>query len=49
MGFTCVCVCVCVCAQLCSAVCDLMNCSPAVSLLCPWNFPGKNMRMGCID
>ena len=33
----CVCVCVCVCAraractQLCSAVCDLMNCSPSVS------------------
>ena len=40
------CACVQVCAQLCSTLCDPMDCSPA-SLLCPWDFPGKNTGMGC--
>ena len=30
-------------AQLCPTLCDPMNCS----LLCPWDFPGKNTGMGC--
>ena len=30
-------------AQSCLTLCDPMNCS----LLCPWNFPGKNTVVGC--
>ena len=41
--YVCVCVCVCVRAQWWPAFHGLW---PA-SLLCPWNFPGKNTGMGC--
>ena len=39
---------VCVCAQLLSMSRSLQpyDCKPT-SLLCPWNFPGKNTRVGC--
>ena len=30
-------------AQLCSTLCDPMDCS----LLCPWDFPGKSTGVGC--
>ena len=33
-------VCMCSVAQLCLTLCNPM-------ILCPWNFPGKNTRMGC--
>ena len=33
-------------AQLCPTLCNLMDCSP-VRLLCPWDSPGKNTRVGC--
>ena len=33
-------------AQLCPALCETMDCSPA-RLLCPWNSPGKNTGVGC--
>ena len=36
------CVCVCSVTQLCPTLCDPMDCNPA-RLLCPWNFPGKNI------
>ena len=39
----CVCVCVCSIAQLCLTLCRPMDCR----LLCPWNFPGKNIGVGC--
>ena len=32
-------------AQSCLTLCDLMDCSPSVSL-CPWNSPGKNPGVG---
>ena len=39
----CVCVCVCVCESLiCVWLCNVMDCR----LLCPWNSPGKNTRVG---
>ena len=43
----CVCVCLCVCsiAQLCSTL-KSHGLGPT-RLLCPWNFPGKNIGMGC--
>ena len=39
------CACVHVRALSCPTLCNPMDCSPA-SLLCPWNFPGKNTGMG---
>ena len=51
----CVCVCVCVCMCLCAHACMhsvvsyslwLHGLYPA-SLLCPWDFPGKNIGVGC--
>ena len=56
LGIPCVCVCVCVCvntcicccsvAKLCLTLCNPMDCSLA-RLLCPWDFPGKNIGAGC--
>ena len=31
--------------QSCPTLCDPMDCKPA-SLLCPWDFPGRNTRVG---
>ena len=44
----CVCVCMCVClvTQLCPTLCNSLNCSPP-GLPCPWDFSGKNTRVGC--
>ena len=44
----CVCVCVCVCsvAQLYLTLCDPHGLYPN-RLLCPWDFPGKNIGVGC--
>ena len=45
--YSCICVCVCVC------VCSVMSVSLGLhglqptSLLCSWNFPGKNTEVGC--
>ena len=40
--------CICVlAAQSCLTLCNPMECSPRVRLLCPWNFPGKNIGAGC--
>ena len=33
----------CLVTKLCLTLCDPMDCR----LLCPWDFPGKNTRMGC--
>jgi len=44
--YVCVFVYVCVWAQLCSTLCDPMYYSLPGSL-CPWNFPGRNTRVGC--
>ena len=47
--YVCVCVCVCVHTHAFSHVrlfCDPLDCRPP-SLLCPWDFPGKNTRVGC--
>ena len=33
--------------QLCSTLCDPMECSPPDS--CPWDSPGKNTEVGCHD
>ena len=33
----------CLCAKSCPTLCDPMDCT----LLCPWNFPGKNTGEGC--
>ena len=33
--------------QSCLTLCNPMECSPRVRLLCPWNFPGKNIGAGC--
>ena len=43
--YVCVCVCVCVClvTQLCLTPYNTMDCR----LLCPWESPGKNTRVGC--
>ena len=38
--------CGCLVAKSCLTLCDPMECSPA-RLLCPWDFPGKNTRVGC--
>ena len=32
--------------QLCSTLCDPLDCSPP-SILCPWDSPGKNAGVGC--
>ena len=32
--------------QSCLTLCDLMDCKPT-RLLCPWDSPGKNTRVGC--
>ena len=37
---------VCVCTQLCPPLCNLMHCSPP-GFLCLWDFPGKNIGVGC--
>ena len=51
----CVCVCVCTCSCMCVCVCVLVAqscptlCNPGLQparLLCPWNSPGKNTRVG---
>ena len=37
-------------SQSCPTLCDPIVCSPTLnppSLLCLWNFPGKNFGMGC--
>ena len=42
-------VCVCVCVIGCSVMCNSLRphgLSPT-RLLCPWSFPGKNIRVGC--
>ena len=31
----------------CITLCDPTDCSPPDSLLCPWDFPGKNTSVGC--
>ena len=33
-------------AKSCPTLCDPMDCSPPSRLLCPWNFPGKNTKVG---
>ena len=34
--------------QPCLTLCNVMNCSlPGSSVLCPWDSPGKNTRVGC--
>ena len=43
-----VCICVCVCVVTsCPILCDLMDLSPPIGLLCWWRSPGKNTGMGC--
>ena len=42
----CVCVCVCSVAQLYLTLCDPHGLYPN-RLLCPWDFPGKNIGVGC--
>ena len=47
---TCVCVCVCVgCMLSCSFMSDSLwsHELQTTGLLCPWDFPGKNSRVGC--
>ena len=45
--YICVCVCVCVCgAQSCPTLLRPHELQPA-RFLCPWDFPGKNTRVGC--
>ena len=39
-------VCVCSIAKPCRTFCDLLDCSPS-RLLCPWDFPGKNIGVDC--
>ena len=34
-------------AQLYLTLCDPMDYSPQRRLLCPWDFPGKNIRVSC--
>ena len=31
--------------QLCQILCDPTDCSLTTRLLCPWDFPGKNMTL----
>ena len=38
---------VCSVVQLCPTLCDPMNPMEPARLLCPWDFPGKNTRVGC--
>ena len=38
--------CCCLVAKWCPTPCDSVDCSPP-RLLCPWDFPGKNIGMGC--
>ena len=38
--------CACSVAQSCLTICDPMDCS-SPRLLCPWDFPGKNIGVGC--
>ena len=47
--FVCVCVCVCVCVLSCSVMFDSLwpHRLQSTRLFCPWNFPGKNTRVGC--
>ena len=33
--------------QSCPTLCDPMDCSHPPRLLCPWDSPGKNTRVGC--
>ena len=40
------CVCVPTHAQSCQSPCDPIDCSPA-RLLCPWDYPSKNIKVGC--
>ena len=40
-------VCIQVCVLSCSIVSNSLETTIASRLLCPWNFPGKNTRMGC--
>ena len=51
MYILCVCVCVCVCACTQSLQSHLTLCDPVdkwpTRLLCPWDFPGKNIEIGC--
>ena len=48
-----VCVCVCVCVRVHACACSVVSNSlqpcelKPISLLCPWNFPGTNPRVGC--
>ena len=37
----------CVHAQSCLTLCDPMDWGSSARLLCPWDFPGKNTRVGC--
>ena len=45
----CVCVCVCVCVCTCTHVHSVVSSSlqPHGPLLCPWDFPGKNIGVVC--
>ena len=36
----------CVCSQSCPPLCNLMDCS-SPGFLCSWDFPGKNIGVGC--
>ena len=47
LGSLALCMCACFVAQSCLTLCDPMDCSPSPSLLCPWDFPGKNTGVGC--
>ena len=38
--------CVCSVAQSCPTLCDPVDCS-LPGILCPWEYPGKNTRVGC--
>ena len=35
------------CVQSCQTLCDTTDCDPMDRLLCPWDFPGKNIGVGC--
>ena len=35
------------CVQSCQTLCDPTDCDPMNRLLCPWDFPGKNIGVGC--
>ena len=38
---------VCLLAQVCMTLCDPADCMWPTRLLCPWDSPGKNTRVGC--